>query len=65
MNLLKYIVAKIWFGHMCKTIDIDAVDERIQQRWVHLQGQILTKGRIKWNWKKLLGGKDGDNNKQH
>ena len=56
ISLLKYLVAKIWFRSLHKKFRLGQreYDESFRQKWVFLQGQILTKGKMKWKWFKVF-----------
>ena len=30
-------------------------DETFNQRWIHIQGQVLSHGSMNWAWSKVLG----------
>ena len=52
---VKYTWATISFEKMAKEFDPANCDYAFRQKWTHMQGQILTRGRMKWNWEKALG----------
>jgi len=60
-NKIKYIVAKVWFEKVASQFKPDC-GEDFRQKWIHLQGQILTKGKMRWNWGKLIGKGNKRNN---
>ena len=64
ISLIKYWIAKIWFKKVAAQFYRDPKaysNKQFQQKWIHLQGQILSKGRIKWRWDKLITRKRVEN----
>jgi len=62
MAMFKYRIAKIWFEKLASSFN-ENIDEAYKQKWVHLQGQILTKGKMRWNWSKLIDRHNKDSKK--
>ena len=55
INWIKCLMAKHYMKGLVKKFDGELVDEAFRQKWVHMQGILLTKGNMKWNWKKVNG----------
>ena len=53
---IKYKIACRMAEKMSKQFNED-VDEDFRQKWTFCQGQMLTRGRLKWNWRKIWGEK--------
>ena len=51
----KVKLAEIYSEKMLKEFQLKPTDEIFRQKWIHMQGIILTKGKMKWNWKKVNG----------
>lgn len=60
IRYIKFKVASFWFQRLYQQIIKEGVPqtEEFRMKWNHLQGQILTGGRIKWEWKKILNSKN-------
>ena len=55
-RLIKYWTALWLIDRMVyKTAELKGnIDEATAKKWNHLQGQKLTKGRLKWQWSLIL-----------
>ena len=58
-NKIKYWFALIWYEKLLNEVNwrIEnhiGIDEAFNQKWIHIQGLCLTKGRMKLNWRKLF-----------
>ena len=53
-NYIHYWIAKILMNRLL-TKDLDKVDKKVATRFNHLQGVIMTKGRVRLQWKKYFG----------
>lgn len=53
INWIKYVAAKMLRAQMMP-IDHKNITEEIKGKFNHLQFLIITYGKVKWNWKKIL-----------
>ena len=54
LKFLKYALAKFLLQRMANSLNPPEITQKQADRWNHLQGLVLTKGRIKWNWRKII-----------
>lgn len=62
----KKLVAKMWRNRLEKQMNKARLngqkawedclaDEVFRQKWTHIQGQLLTDGKMMWSWYRMLG----------
>lgn len=52
----KYFFAKALWEKMKYDLQKGKIQmtEELNQKWIHLQGQVLTRGQLKWRWEKIM-----------